>query len=202
MADNQIETENKNQELKHLGFVRIVAIQALVCVSNIYEYAKQNCGPLRSTVGTVEGTVTTVLYPVYEKLKDFPDDLLVFIDHKIDEAINKFDEHAPPFAKQAVYQAQGLIQKLTLKTVKVVNEAQTGGPLAEKAVPTAAHWSEKYNNVIKDLTRKGYAVFGYLPLVPVEEIAKASKQGEAGKKGTAAVSTGHKSDSDSNSDSD
>ncbi|KAJ7957561.1 Rubber elongation factor protein (REF) [Quillaja saponaria] len=130
MADNQIETENKNQELKHLGFVRIVAIQALVCVSNIYEYAKQNCGPLRSTVGTVEGTVTTVLYPVYEKLKDFPDDLLVFIDHKIDEAINKFDEHAPPFAKQAVYQAQGLIQKLTLKTVKVVNEAQTGGPRA------------------------------------------------------------------------
>ncbi|KAF4393414.1 hypothetical protein F8388_023218 [Cannabis sativa] len=40
--------------------------------------------------------------------------------------------------------------------------------VAEKAAPTAAQWSEKYNHTVKDLTQKGYAVFGYLPLVPVD----------------------------------
>jgi len=39
-----METEKKNSKevaLKHLGFVRIAAIHALVCVSNLYEFAKK-----------------------------------------------------------------------------------------------------------------------------------------------------------------
>jgi len=130
----------------------------------------------------------------------------------VDEATNKFEEHAPTFVKQVANQAKGLIQEATHKAEKVVNEAQSGGAkaaasyvateskqivltgsvklwsglnhyppihaVAEMAVPTAAHWSEKYNNVVKDITGKGYAVFGYLPLIPIDEIAKAFKQGE------------------------
>lgn len=51
--------------------------------------------------------------------------------------------------------------------------------VAEMAVPTAAHWSEKYNHVVKDMAGKGCAVCGYLPLIPIDDIAKAFKQGEA-----------------------
>ena len=69
--------------MKHLAFVRVAAIRTLVCVSNLYGYAKQNSGPLRSTVGTVEGAVTTVVGPVYEKFKDVPDHLLGFLDKKV-----------------------------------------------------------------------------------------------------------------------
>lgn len=79
----QMDTESKNRELKHLGFVRVAAIQILVCMSNLYDYAKQNLGPLRSMVGTVEGAVTTVVGPVYEKLKDGPDDFLALVDKKV-----------------------------------------------------------------------------------------------------------------------
>ncbi|XP_030497001.2 REF/SRPP-like protein At1g67360 [Cannabis sativa] len=220
-------------ELKRLGFVRVAAIQALVCVSNLYDYAKQNSGPLRSAVGTVEGVVTTVVTPVYDKLKGVPDDLLVFLDKKVDEATHKFDKHAPPLAKQIVYKAHYLTLKAAEKTQKFVNDARTEGPraavshaatdykhfvmdrtvnlwvavnrypaihqVAEKAAPTAAQWSEKYNHTVKDLTQKGYAVFGYLPLVPVDEITKAFKKGEAGKK--VEPPKEHKSDSES-SDSD
>ncbi|MCH96118.1 REF/SRPP-like protein, partial [Trifolium medium] len=130
----------------------------------------------------------------------------------VDEATKKFDEHAPPFAKQVANQAKGLIQEVTHKAEKAVNEAQSGGAkaaanyvateskqivltgsvklwsglnqyppfhaVAELAVPTVAHWSEKYNHVVKDISGKGYAVFGYLPLIPIDEIAKAFKQGE------------------------
>ncbi|XP_075658368.1 REF/SRPP-like protein At1g67360 [Castanea sativa] len=232
MQEMEIERRMK-RELKHLGFVRMVAIHALVCVSNIYDYAKQNSGPLRSTVSTVESAVTTVVGPVYRKIQGVPDDLLVFLDDKVDEATHKFDEHAPPLAKQVVSKTNNLIHKASQKAHKLVNEAQTGGPraavhyavseykqfllsqsvkiwvglnqcspfhkVAVKAVPAAAHWLEKYNHLVKGLTQKGYPIFGYMPLVPVEEISKAVKQGEAGKKGDTAASSGHKSDS---SDSD
>lgn len=78
-----METERKKQELRHLGFMRIAAIKALVCVSSLYDYAKRNSGPLRSPVGTVESAVTAVVGPVYQKFKGVPDDLLVFLDKKV-----------------------------------------------------------------------------------------------------------------------
>ncbi|XP_031252949.1 REF/SRPP-like protein At1g67360 [Pistacia vera] len=211
-----METEHKKQELKHLGFVRLAAIKALVCVSSLYDYAKSNSGPLRSAVGTVESAVTTVIGPVYKKFKYVPVDVLVFLDKKVDEASHKFDKHAPPTAKHVVSHAHILIEKALQKAQKFVSEAQTGGPraalhyaageykqfvLASSAkawhklnhyaifhtvsditVPTAAHWSGKYNHVVLDLNKKGYPVVGYLPLVPIDEIAKAFKQTEAEKK--------------------
>ena len=236
MAKTELEVtvESKNKDLKHLGFVRIAAIQTFVIVSNLYEYAKQNSGPLRSAVGTVENTVTTVLGPVCNKFKDFPDDVLVYVDKKVDEASHKFDEHAPSFAKHLADQAKGVIQKVTCEAGKVASEAQSGGSraavhfvateskhfvlinsvklwnglthyppfhaLAEIAVPTAAHWSEKYNHVIKAMTQKGYSFIGYLPLIPVEEIAKAFKQGEANLKGDNAASEEQRLESASDSD--
>ncbi|TKY47766.1 REF/SRPP protein [Spatholobus suberectus] len=235
MAKTEIDVkvESKNKELKHLGFVRIAAIRTFVFVSNLYEYAKQNSGPLRSAVGTVESTVTTVLGPVYNKFKGVPDDILVFVDNKVEEATHKFDEHAPPFAKHLADGAKCLIQKVTHEAGKVASEAQSGGPRAavhyvateskhfllissvklwaglnhyppvhawaEMAVPTAAHWSEKYNHVIKVMTEKGYSFVGYLPLIPIDEIAKAFKQGEANVKEDEAASAEQRSES---SDSD
>ncbi|XP_027334874.1 REF/SRPP-like protein At1g67360 isoform X2 [Abrus precatorius] len=234
MATNEARVESNNKELKHLGFVRIAAIQTYVFASNLFEYAKQNSGPLRSAVGTVESTVTTVLGPVCNKFKGVPDDVLVFVDNKVDEATRKFDEHAPPFAKQLADQAKCVIQKVTHEAGKFACEARSGGPraaihhvateskhfllinsvklwnglnhyppvhaLAEMAVPTAAHWSEKYNHVIKVMTEKGYSVVGYLPLIPIDEIAKAFKQqGEANLKGDETASAEKRSES---SDSD
>lgn len=230
-----METERKNhQELRHLGFIRIATLHALVLASSLYEYAKQNAnqnsGPLRSTVGTVEGAVTTVVGPVYEKFKGVLSDLLVFFDKKVDEATVKFEELAPPLAKKLVSQAQCMIQAASEKAHTLVNEAQVGGPrralhyatkeskqlfltqvvrlwlaldqippfhtLAELAVPTAAHWSEKYNQIVEDMTHKGYGIFGYLPLVPVDEMSKAFKQGKARKEEDTAVVLEKDSDSD------
>lgn len=151
---------------------------------------------------------------------------------QVDEASHKFDEHAPPFAKQVVSKARSLIQQASQKAQKLANVAQIGGPraavhyatseykqfilsqsvkmwvalnhcspfhtVAEKAVPAAGHLTDKYNHVVKEMTQKGYPLFGYLPLVPVEDISKAFKQGEADK-GDATVSSEHNyhsSDSD------
>uniref|UniRef100_A0A803M6N8 REF/SRPP-like protein n=1 Tax=Chenopodium quinoa TaxID=63459 RepID=A0A803M6N8_CHEQI len=197
--------KNEQQELKHLGFVRAAAINTIVWLTNLYDYAKINSGPLRSAVGTVEGAVTTVVTPVYNKFKD------------VDVASAKFDEHAPPLAKQVVTQVNVVIDQTTQLAKEVVHQAQVGGPLAaaqyaaneskelvlcqsvkiwskldkfppihmvaEMTVPTAAHWSEKYNKTISELRGKGYDVFSYVPLIPIDEISKAFKQSKGGNEG-------------------
>lgn len=211
--ENSNETKRTHQELKHLGFVRAAAINTIVCLSSLYDYAKQNSGPLRSAVGAVEGAVTTVVSPVYDKFKGVPDHLLVFLDEKVDVASAKFDEHAPPLAKQVVSHVHDAVEKATQLAKALVHQAQVDGPIAaahyaaqeskeivldqsvkvwskldqlppfhmvaEMTVPTAAHWSDKYNKLVADLRGKGYTAFCYIPLIPSDEIAKAFKQYKA-----------------------
>ncbi|VFQ93272.1 unnamed protein product [Cuscuta campestris] len=213
MATEKIEMEKREGKLKHLGFVKVFTFKAVCLVSNLYEYAKQNSGPLKSTVGTVENAVTTVVRPVCEKFKDVPDDVLVFFDKKVDEVTEMFDERAPSMAKKLFTQAQIVVGKASQVAQDLIQEAQVSGPraaithvgtlskqfgvsqlaviwyhinlspalhgVAEVAAPTAAHWSEKYNKLVKDMKAKGYEIFSYVPLVPVEDISKAYKQVEA-----------------------
>ncbi|KAL2484431.1 REF/SRPP-like protein [Abeliophyllum distichum] len=230
MVSAKVEQEGSERQLKHLRFVRILAINAVVMVSNLYDYAKQNSGPLKSTVGTVENAVTAVVGPVYQKFKDVPGDVLVFLDKKVDEATYNFDKCAPPLAKKAVRKTQSIVNKASQVAQDLVKEAQVAGPraaifhagtmskhfaisqfavvwykvnqypalhgVAKMAIPTAAHWSEKYNNLVKDKTAKGSTVFSYLPLVPIEEMVKAYKQVEASAGKNGDTSSSSSSDSD------
>ncbi|XP_039054393.1 REF/SRPP-like protein At1g67360 [Hibiscus syriacus] len=109
--------------------MRVTAIRLLVCVSNLYEFLKQNSGLLRSTIGIVEGAVTTIIGPVYEKFKDAPGHL-VFLDRKVDEATHKFDEHVPPAGKEMVNQARYLVHRAAQKAQKLVDEARPSGATA------------------------------------------------------------------------
>ncbi|PIM99299.1 hypothetical protein CDL12_28208 [Handroanthus impetiginosus] len=225
----KVEVEVRDTHLKHLGFVRILAINTVVLVSNLYEHAKQNSGPLKSTVGKVEDAVTAVVAPVYERIKGVPNDILIFLDQKVDVATHKFDECAPPDAKILVFKVQTIFQKASKVAQDLAEEAKVDGlPVAishagnlskhfavsqlavlgykanqysalhgvfKIAVPLAAHLSEKYNNLVKYMTARGYRFFNYVPLVPVEEIGKAYKQVEeaAGEK----VHTSSSSESES-----
>lgn len=58
-------------------------LYVVVFFSTIYDFAKENSGPLKPGVQTVEGTVKTVIGPVYDKFHDVPFELLKFIDRKV-----------------------------------------------------------------------------------------------------------------------
>lgn len=77
----KIQEDAKN--LKYLDFVQVAALYAVVCFSTIYEYAKDNSGPLKPGVQTVEATVKTVIGPVYDNLHDVPFEFLYFVDRKV-----------------------------------------------------------------------------------------------------------------------
>ena len=91
---------------------------------------------------------------------------------------------------------------LLVKMWFVLNKVPFFHMVADMAVPTAAHWSDKYNHIIAEMSREGYGIFGYFPLVPIDEIAKTFKQQDgAGKQidddAAAASSRADESSSDS-----
>ncbi|KAL3531454.1 hypothetical protein ACH5RR_010776 [Cinchona calisaya] len=216
---------DQTKELKYLDFVRVAAIYMVVCLSSLYEYAKENSGPLKPGVQTVEGTVKTVIGPVYQKFRHVPFELLNFVDRKVDDSIKELDRHVPSVLKQASHQVllvahegrevasevqrTGLVdtatsiatsvftkyeptaKKLYLKyeplaeqyavsTWRSLNQLPLFPQVAQLMVPTVAYWCEKYNEVVAYTAKSGYTVSHYMPMVPIEKIAKAFKGAQSG----------------------
>nr|APX43870.1 stress related protein [Salicornia brachiata] len=218
---------NEEQNLKYFQFVQSATFQAIVCFSNLYGYAKDKAGPLKPGVETVEGTVKTVVRPVYDRFHGVPLELLTFVDRKFDDTVTKFQHHVPPLMKQMSFQAYSAAQKTPevargvateVKRVGVVDTASGIAknvyvkyeptakelyskyePVAEHyavsawrslnrlplfprvadvAVPAAALCTEKYNQTVNLGTEKGYRIANYMPLVPIEKIAKVFRDGE------------------------
>ncbi|CAA2971846.1 stress-related protein-like [Olea europaea var. sylvestris] len=219
--------ENDEKKLKYLEFVQVAAVYIVVLSSALYEYAKENSGPLKPGVETVEGTVKAVIGPVYDKFQDVPFELLKFVDRKVDESITELDRHVPALLKEIAYQATAAAQKAPEVARELAAEVQRDGlldtatniakslyakyepaakklyteyePVAEQyavsawrllnrlplfpqladiMIPTAVYWAEKYNQAVAYTAEKGYPLSYYLPLVPIERIAKIFKVAE------------------------
>ncbi len=69
--------------MKYLGAVHAVVVQATAYLLALYTVAKDSSGPLRPGVENVEGTVKTVVGPVYHKIEGKPLELLQFVDSKV-----------------------------------------------------------------------------------------------------------------------
>ncbi|KAK1319997.1 Stress-related protein [Acorus calamus] len=188
---NNIEIDvEEEKRLKYLDFVHVAAINAVVCLTSVYEYAKENAGPLKPGVQTVEGAVKTVIGPVYEKLHDVPYELLSFVDRKVGETLNEIQRHVPEAAKSVAAEVKragvvGTAKSAVAKYEPVVEGYAVSAwktfrrvPLVPQVVvPTAAYWAEKYNRVVGYSAEKGYAVAVYLPLIPTKRIAKVFGDG-------------------------
>ncbi|KAG6775043.1 hypothetical protein POTOM_018467 [Populus tomentosa] len=76
--------EEEERRLKYLQFVQVAAVHAVLTFTNLYIYAKDKAGPLKPGVETVEGTVKSVVGPVYDKFREVPIEVLKFVDRKGD----------------------------------------------------------------------------------------------------------------------
>lgn len=80
-------------------------------------------------------------------------------------------------------------QSIPIQLAKVwygLNKIPPFHSVAQMALPVVANLSQKYNTVIAGMAAKGYTVFSHVPLVPIDEIAKAyNKQVEASSQGDA-----------------
>ncbi|EXB40847.1 hypothetical protein L484_009092 [Morus notabilis] len=149
------------KKLKYLEFVQVAAIYIVVCLSSVYEYAKENSGPLKPGVQTVEGTVKTVIGPVYQKFHDVPFQLLKFVDGKVDDALSDLDGHVPLLVKQAWSQA-----------LSVAAEVQSSGVVgATRALyasyePAAKELIDKYEPAVEQYAVAAWRWLNRLPVFP------------------------------------
>ncbi|KAI5316149.1 hypothetical protein L3X38_045325 [Prunus dulcis] len=170
MADSEAkqttETVQVNEKnLKYMEFVQVAAIYVVVCFSSLYEYAKENSGPLKPGVQTVEGTVKTVIGPVYEKFHDLPFQLLKFVDRKVEESLSELDRRVPCLVKQASSQALSVAQKAPEVARTVASEVQQAG-LVDTARNLTVSVYAKYKPVAEQYAVSAWRSLNGLPLFP------------------------------------
>lgn len=78
-----VKAEDDDRRLKYLAFIEIAAVYTGACRSSLYEFAKQNAGPLLPGVQAIEDTARTVLGPIWDEYQYVPVELLRFIDRKV-----------------------------------------------------------------------------------------------------------------------
>ncbi|KAL5996088.1 hypothetical protein ACLOJK_026161 [Asimina triloba] len=168
--------QDRADRLKYLDFVQIAGVRAVGILSNVYGYAKENSGPLKDSVQTMEGRVRTVISPVYEKFQDVPLEILKFADRKVDGLMQEVDRRVPVLVKVASNQALSAVQTAPVLARAVASEVQRAG-MVETATgiartayglvePTAKELYARYEPVAEQCAVVAWQSVNRLPLVP------------------------------------
>ncbi|PIM98204.1 hypothetical protein CDL12_29318 [Handroanthus impetiginosus] len=176
LAENQEE-----QRLKYFEFVQVAALHTLLYAAKLYSYAKEKSGPLKPGVDTVEGTVKTVVGPVYDKYHGVPNEVLKFVDRKVDESMTKVQSRVPPTLKQVSSQALETAQKAPAVARSVISEVKNTGVVGTasglarsvytKYEPAAKDLCSKYEPVAEQYAVSAWRSLNQLPLFP--QVAQA-----------------------------
>lgn len=77
-----------------------------------------------------------------------------------------------PTARELYYKYEPVAEQYAVLAWRSLNRLPLFPQVAQIAVPTAAFWSEKYNQVVGSAAEEGYTIALYLPLIPIERISK------------------------------
>ncbi|RAL52621.1 unnamed protein product [Cuscuta campestris] len=171
-----VKIQSEEQRLKYLEFVQAAVLHAVICTAKLYSYAKENLGPLKPGVQTVEGTVKTVVGPVYDKIHYLPGEVLKFVDRKVDESVHKIEDHVPPSVKQVSTQALITAQRAPSVVRSVVADVKTTGVIGTASTLAKSVYTEyepaakglylKYELVAEQYASSAWRSLNHLPLVP------------------------------------
>nr|ALX18624.1 rubber elongation factor [Sedum alfredii] len=146
------------QQLKYLEFVQVATLHALLYFSKLYHVAKDKSGPLKPGVQTVEGTIKSVVGPVYEKFHDVPNKVIKYIDDKVDESVTSLNHHVPPVVKQVTNQAVLVAQTAPGVARSVATEVKKAG-VVDTATGIAKSVYTKYEPVATELAKSVYTKY-------------------------------------------
>ncbi|KAJ1687704.1 hypothetical protein LUZ63_019094 [Rhynchospora breviuscula] len=166
----------EQESLRYLEFVQAAAAHMLVCAAALYAYAKNSAGPLKPGVETVEGTVKTVVGPVYDRFHYVPLHLLKFLDRKVGESVQEIEKHVPIVVKEAPNVARSVAEEVH-RTGVVGTAAGLARNAVSRVEPVAKDLYTKYEPVARDLYTKyepeaekhavaAWRALNRLPLVP------------------------------------
>ncbi|XP_059295068.1 stress-related protein [Lycium ferocissimum] len=89
-----------------------------------------------------------------------------------------------PTAKELYTKYEPVVEKNAVSAWRSLNRLPLFPQVAQILVPTAAYWSEKYNQAVTYASENGYVAAYYFPIIPIERIAKVFE-------GTPATENGH-----------
>ncbi|KAE8664141.1 hypothetical protein F3Y22_tig00112856pilonHSYRG00117 [Hibiscus syriacus] len=94
--------QEETQKLKYLAFVQAAIVHMFFLFTDLFTKLKQNSGPLKPVLQTVETLVKTVIGPIFYKFFDVFYDLLEFADDKIGELVTMIDSLLPSVVKDVL----------------------------------------------------------------------------------------------------
>lgn len=168
--------ENDDQKLNYLGFFQVAAQKVTTRLSVLYDYAKENSGPLKHGVDAMEGTVKLMVGPVYRKVEGKPFEILLLADKKVGDAIVKIDSHVPPTLKSKTSELYGAVKKAPEAARSVVTDIRQVGVVEKtkevaktlyvKSEPSAKNLYNKYEPFAVELSLAAWYKLRQVPLVP------------------------------------
>ncbi|KAI3840603.1 hypothetical protein MKX03_004615 [Papaver bracteatum] len=161
VVDQQPEMTDRslNENLKHLAFIHIATVQAVVFLTKIYNFAKEKSGPLKPGVESVQGTLKTVASPVYNKFKDIPYNVLKFADKMVDES------KVPSVAKVVSREAQTIGSEVQRSGLVETARAYAMNAYT-KVEPSAKEAYAKYEPIAEKYAAMTWRNLNKLPLFP------------------------------------
>ncbi|KAI9084872.1 hypothetical protein K1719_033278 [Acacia pycnantha] len=175
-SQQHLATRGNEPGLKYLGFVQVAAIHAFMRFSALYAFAKEHSGPLKPGVESVEGTVKSVVRPVYDKFHDVPVQVLKYVDCKVGESLTKLDSHVPYSIKKASIRAMDYAEVADSVSESVVNEVKREGVVNTasriantvyyKCEPKAKELYAKYEPKAEQCAVSAWKKLNKLPLFP------------------------------------
>lgn len=168
--------QNEDQTLKYLGFFQVAAQTVTTRLSALYDYAKENSGPLKQGVDAMEGTVKLMVGPVYRKVEGKPFEILLLADRKVGDAIVTLDNHVPPTLKSKTCEVYGAVKKApeaarsvvtNIRQVGVVEKTkEVAKTLYVKSEPAAKNLYDKYEPFAVELSLSAWYKLRQVPVVP------------------------------------
>ncbi|CAN4093086.1 unnamed protein product [Withania somnifera] len=105
-----------------------------------------------------------------------------FLDTASNVAKSLYTKYEPT-AKDLYAKYEPIAEKNAVSAWRSLNKLPLFPQVAQILVPTAAYWSEKYNQAVKYVSERGYAAANYFPIIPIERIAKVFEGGAAAENG-------------------
>jgi len=166
MAPTVEQVSANGPDLKYLNFFRLAIVKVYVLLVSFYEYLKQSSGIFSASLDRLESVSQSVVGPVYSKIEGKPDELLKFVDTKVDGALGLADSYTPVYVKQKSTQLYGAVKAAPENLKTVHSDIKTKG-----VVSTSKTYYEKYYPLVVDELYQFWKVLLTLSLIAT--LAKA-----------------------------
>lgn len=134
--------------------------------SNLLKFADQQ---MDKFIGELEGRVPSVIKQGLMAAQKAPEVARAVVTEVQRSGVK---DRAVDIAKTVYVTYEPVAESYAVKAWRFLNELPLFPQVAGIMVPTAAHWAEKYNEAVTSAAGRGYTLSDYMPMVPIERIAK------------------------------